>query len=54
MLAVIGHLLNPEVCGQPFSEVSKMSLKQAYAVLEAVNKSNDAISKATKKAQKGA
>lgn len=29
-----------------------MSLKQAYAVIEAVNKSNVAIAKASKKAQK--
>lgn len=29
-----------------------MSLSQAYAVLDAINKSNDAIAKASKKAQK--
>lgn len=51
-MTVIGHLLNPEVCGQPFSEVLKMSISQAYAIIDVINKSNEAISKASKKAQK--
>lgn len=49
---IIGHLLNPEVGGQPFSEVKRMRLSEAYAILDAINKSNEAIAKASKKAQK--
>ncbi|MEP2736734.1 MAG: hypothetical protein ABJP34_10600 [Erythrobacter sp.] len=41
----IGHLINSEVAGQPFSEVKKMSLSEAQQVIEMVGLSNREIHK---------
>lgn len=45
---LVGHLINPQVCGLAWSEVRRMNVRQADAVLGAVNLSNTAIAKAQK------
>lgn len=47
---LVGHLINPQVCGLSWSEVRRMNFRQADAVIGAVNLSNAAIKKASEKA----
>lgn len=42
---IIGHLINPQVCGISPSEVDKMSFSHAAYVIESVGLSNEIINK---------
>jgi len=44
---LIGHLINPQICGVSPSEVWQMNFTEAQRIIEAVSLSNQIISKAS-------
>lgn len=49
---LLGHLINPQICGLSYGEAVDMTLTEAIFTIEAVGISNDALAKATKAANK--
>lgn len=45
---LLGHLINPQICGLSFDEAADMSLDEALFTIEAVGLSNDVLAKAMK------
>lgn len=46
---LIGHLINPQVCGMALSEVRMMNIADAHFVLDAVGMSAKVLEKARPK-----
>lgn len=45
---LLGHLINPQVCGLSYNEAVDMTLTEATAAIEAVGLSNQILAKAAK------
>lgn len=44
---ILGHLINPQLCGLSYTEVKKMTFAEATVIIGAVSKSNNEIAKAS-------
>ncbi len=47
--AILGHLINPQICGLGFNEAADMTLAEAEFAISAVQLSNQMLEKAAQK-----